>query len=112
MSLGSLLQSQKEVPKPPFAFLRKSKSISMKAEYFDSLSFVEQVSCLINYGDLIMNRWEHSNLVGLYRIDDFYAEIHYKGTSNLVDKIETLREDSIISTYFSNVDLTPLYSPL
>jgi hypothetical protein len=79
---------------------------------FDEMTFTQRINYLWTCGDFILHRWQDNNLIGLFTLDGFYVEVFYKGRTKHIDRIESIKEDTVITTYLSGLDLSPLFALL
>jgi hypothetical protein len=76
---------------------------------FKLLNRDEQAQTTWDYGVLLGFREEPPEHMILYRIDDFYVEIHYDSDRNEISRIKSFISDKPLKPYLDKIDLTSLF---
>ncbi|MDP4290474.1 MAG: hypothetical protein Q8908_05285 [Bacteroidota bacterium] len=81
----------------------------MTRDEFSELSLNEKIGIVIESGTEVLNRVYLLNIVRLYSVGDFYAEIWYKTTTNKIERCEVVEMDEVFHLYEKSIDIKDLF---
>jgi hypothetical protein len=67
-----------------------------------------QVETVIQQGTAICERWEYDDVLKLYHMGSFYAEIRYPADLSEVFAIECCDSDRLLEPYLSDIEIKHL----
>ena len=77
---------------------------------FNQLSLDEQKELVWSVAVFLTNRIEQNFGLSLYKLFDFYAEVHLNNDTNQIEKIKTFKSIEPLQPYLDEIDLTKLDS--
>lgn len=75
---------------------------------FNLLELDQQKKLVWKDGIFLTNRKEQSLGLSLYRLFDFYAEVHLNNDTSEIEKIRTFKSVEQLDPYLDEIDLTEL----
>ena len=76
---------------------------------FNVLTIDEQQAILWNEATFLTNLKQEKFGLSLYRLFDFYAEVHLNNRTNKIEKVRTFKSLKALEPYLDNIDLEQLY---
>jgi len=80
----------------------------MTLNEFKALNLNDQAETTWQHGVLLDDRQEGKRYMILYRIDNFFAEIHYDQDMNEITGIKSFASDTPLQPYLDKIDLEGL----
>jgi hypothetical protein len=81
----------------------------MTLNEFKLLDLNEQAQATWDHGILMGFREDPEYHMVLYRIDDFYIELHYHTSQNEITAIESFISEERLTPYLDKIDITELF---
>lgn len=81
----------------------------MQCHQFEQLDFDSKLCSTWKYGVLIAHRTEEKHYMSLYRLDDFYIELHYNTCFDGVAGIKTFICEEELQPYLEQINLSGLW---
>ena len=83
----------------------------MNQNEFDKSDFQRRSVYLFQIGEFISNRTYYNHIVTLYSLNGYFVEVHYEPDNNVIDKIESVRDDKVLERYLFNISINNLLKP-
>ncbi len=80
----------------------------MTLDAFERLSRAEKTSTLLENGNFLLQRDGFRYSVGLYALNDFFAEVWSNKEKGIVIEVKAFRESWRLDAYLDDVDLEEL----
>ena len=77
---------------------------------FNQLELSKQKEIVWKQGIFLTNRKENNLGLSLYKVSDFYAEVHLNNDANVIEKIRTFKSVEPLAPYLDEIDLNKLDS--
>jgi hypothetical protein len=81
----------------------------MTLHEFKLLDLNEQAQATWDLGTLMGCREDGEHHMVLYRVDDFFIEIHYHTEQNEITAIESFISEERLNPYLDKIDITELF---
>ena len=92
--------------KYPYSVKRHLSSINPPIDMkFEFLPLSAKIIIVEQFGELVSRLEEGGRHYALYLINDFYAEVRYKGNTKIIESIEKLHEGTRLHLYCPDLDL-------
>jgi hypothetical protein len=75
---------------------------------FNILELEQQKELVLKDAIFLTNRLESNMGLSLYRLFDFYTEVHLNNDTNEIEKIRTFKSIEQLDPYLNEIDLTEL----
>ena len=73
---------------------------------FNQLELSKQKEIVWKQGIFLINRKENNLGLSLYKVSDFYVEVHLNNETNEIEKIRTFKSIEALTPYLDEIDLT------
>lgn len=78
-------------------------------EEFNTLPKIEQLTELFNSGEEICSRMHKNAIIKLYSLSNYFVEIWYSPSKNIISRIIIVELDQVIHLYESKINLPDLF---
>jgi hypothetical protein len=78
-------------------------------EDFNTLPKIEQVTELFNSGEEICSRIYNNAIIKLYSLSNYFVEIWYSPSKNIISQITVVDLDDVIHLYENKINLPDLF---
>ena len=78
-------------------------------EEFDNLGLNEKAFLVFESGYEISSKVNHTMVVKLYAIIDFFVEVYYLPESNKIDEIKTVTFEEVMNNYSDSIDISDVF---
>ena len=81
----------------------------LSKEEFDNLGLNEKAFLVFEPGYEISSKVNHTMVVKLYAIIDFFVEVYYLPESNKIDEIKTVTFEEVMNNYSDSIDISDVF---